>query len=847
MLFRNMSIHAHPWTIVVSALLLSLSPAFAQVFIVAPGAPPAVVVTADEPSRMAAYAAEEFIEHVERATGVRLSVVTESEATAGDASRVFIGVTAASAAAGLETDGMRDDAFFLRVVGDDLFVLGLERDNEDPMSEAAASGTLYGVYELLERFVGVRWMWPGELGTVVPHHEALRIDDGLDEFHEPKTRFRTFRWHHIQNAATNYDERIGRLAFSPEGIQAYRDDLGVFLRRNRIGHTEQKPPTTHHFSGWWQRYGKEHPDWFMMREDGGRGPGPEPEEQIPDWRLNHVAMNVANPDLHRFIVEEDWDGGSHIRLGEVDVRVFCQSPESKAWDVEASEGYYPDLYRMGWDGEWNEPAPYDDYLPQAVSDRYARFWKTIYDLAVERNPDVVVTTYLYWNYFPAPLGDIQLNENIYGEFVQWTRVTKWMPMPDEAYAWIKDQWLGWQRTGISMAYRPNYFHGGYVMPQVDTWQSGEFIRFAYEHGMVGTDFDTLHGHWAVRGPQFYIHFRLFWNPELTVEELRKEYFDAFGPASELVEQYFDYWEAHAHSVMTPLEPWPDSGLWSPARAHITYPAESFVEPAAMLEEALAATSEEAHAERVRFLQAGLEHARLASRFMESLVRGRAPVFDAERFAAAQQAMAELAEFRRAHEHLYISDYIFASSREHQYCQIDLLMQEAAEVLVPSLDGQWGSWEFRPDPEDAGHDAAWFAADAGTDDWESIESPAHWPEDYTGHGWYKVGFTVPEEWEGRPVTLLFEGVSEQAWVFVNGEFQREHTMESETMPPSMLRTWPFTVVLTPEQVNYGEENTLVLRVHADAFGGGITGLISGFTLRDDDPAWRATQEEVRVGG
>lgn len=846
--------HSHPTRMRILSLFCAVAltvPALAQVRIAGPGVVPAAIVTADDPSRMAAYAAEELRTHLAQATGAHFTVVTESAAPAqATHSRLFVGETAASRAAGLDSSGLGNDVYRLHTRGGDLFVLGREDADDDPMSERAASGTLYGVYEVLERFAGVRWLWPGALGTHVPHRASLVIPQGLDEQHAPKTQFRTIRWHRTRQAAAQYDARNGRLGFSEAGIQAYRDDLEVFLRRNRIGQTEPRPRVGHTFSGWWQRHGEDHPEWFMMREDGGRGPGPEPVEELPDWRLHHVAMNVANPDLHRFIVEEFWDGEPVLSLGEVDVRVFCQSPESRAWDVEAPPGYYPDLYRMGWDGEWNEPAPYDDFLPQAVSDRYARFWKTIHAMAAARNPEVIVSTYLYWNYFPAPLGDIQLHEGIYGEFVPWTRVTKWMPMPDQAFEWIKQQWLGWRDTGIRMAYRPNYFHGGYVMPQVSTWQAGEFLRFAYQNGMIGTDFDSLHGHWAVRGPMFYIHFRLFWNPEWTVEELRDEYFRAFGPAAPWVEAYFDHWERHAETVMVPLEPWPDSGLWSPARAHITYPEAAFAAPAAILEEGLEAAKRDAnpiYAERVRFLAAGLEHARLSSRFMQTLVRGAAPVFDRGRFEAAQEALHELIAFRLAHEHLYIADTEFAAMRENLYCQIDLLFEEAEAIIVPSLEGHWGAWSFRADPDSIGVDEAWHAEREETGSWEVVDDPAHWPSAYQGEGWYRVAFTVPAEWEERPVTLLFEGISEQAWVYVNGALRKEHTMQSEHMPPSMLRTYPFRMVLAPGEVRYGAANTLVVRVAADAFPGGIIGPVSGFTLREDDEVWRASRQEDRVGG
>ena len=38
----------------------------------------------------------------------------------------------------------------------------------DPLNMNTSAGTLFGVYTWLEHDVGVRWLWPGDLGTFVP-------------------------------------------------------------------------------------------------------------------------------------------------------------------------------------------------------------------------------------------------------------------------------------------------------------------------------------------------------------------------------------------------------------------------------------------------------------------------------------------------------------------------------------------------------------------------------------------------------------------------------------------------------------------------------------------------------
>lgn len=658
-----MPAHSHSWRgtrclfIILHVLVLLTAVSAHALPLVEQGQPRAMLVTADEPSPIARYAAEELAHHVEKATGVALAIVGESQAPV-EGRHVYIGVTEAARAQGIRPDELPPDALLLRSVGNNLYVLGIE-DDQDPLDQSARSGTLYGVYELLHRYVGVRWLWPGDLGTHIPRTNTIRVPDGLDEVVEPALRFRRFRTRRVRWQASNYNAQLGRLAFSRQGSRDYDTDLHVYLRRHRVGETEPKPPVGHYFAGWWERYGEEHPEWFMMRADGERGPESDArgaDDQSPSPQ-RHVGMCVSNPELHRYIVEHAWDGGPYLRLGEVDRRIFCQCENCLAWDGPQPEDP-PHVAR-------------NLYRPRVVTDRYARFWKTIQQMARKRNPDVVVTTFLYWNYLPVPPSGIELNENIYGEYVPWgqSEVT-YFPMSEEAYAWNEQQWEGWHKTGITMAYRPNYFHGGYVMPHLSTRQVAEFFQFAYRHGMIGFDQDSLHGHWATRGPMLYLHMRLAVDPDADIADIRREYFAAFGPAAEHVERYFDYWEEYARDR-------PGGALYSPVNAPVAYPAEVFPPARRILEEAREAARQDdlpEYARRVAFLEAGLEHARLTAHFIGFLDRGQAPG-DPRQLAEAQAALKELIAFRREHEHLYIADYIDAARRENRWLDIDTLLRD----------------------------------------------------------------------------------------------------------------------------------------------------------------------------
>lgn len=207
--------------IVSAALVAGLLPLQAEALaLVENGEPLAIVVTADDPSPVAAYAAKELVEHIGKATGAVPPVIRESDAEDDGSTRIYVGETAAARGHGINPGGLGNDVSVMRVVEGDLYILGRE-DGGNPHGQMTLRGTLYGVYEFLERFVKVHWLWPGELGTHVPRTDTLALDASLDEMFEPALRFRRARFYHIQRHAENPDPAIARIGITDEAALDY--------------------------------------------------------------------------------------------------------------------------------------------------------------------------------------------------------------------------------------------------------------------------------------------------------------------------------------------------------------------------------------------------------------------------------------------------------------------------------------------------------------------------------------------------------------------------------------------------------------------------------------------------
>ena len=642
----------------------------AEVTIVRGGKATAVVVTADDPTGVARYAARELVQHVRKATGQQLKIVKESKIPTGFASRIFVGVTKAAGKQGIDAAKMKPDEYVLRTANGDLYIVGKEDRKRtsvlgDPAnhdwtkkilhdgiygyrgpSSISPNGTLFGVYEVLERFVGVRWLWPGDLGTYVPQRADIVIKSPLDKTHVPCVPWRRFAWFHLKNQARSYQPKMKRLAFTRQGLRKFWRATGVYLGRHRMGHSTHPPAFREEFAyppwvGGKSPLSKKHPKFYAM-DSGGRRIGQS------GYVYNRPDMCVSNPALHTYIIDKVWRGSGTLKIGQVNTKQFCHCQRCMSWDGPQPKAADIPSFERG------------AYGPRSVSHRYAKFWKTITAKASKRRRNFRATVLMYETTLPEP-ASIKLPSNIFGQYCPWTGAATNFPMRKNVDDWSRNQWLGWKKTGMSMTWRPNHLHMGYTMPYLSTRQVGEFFKFTFKNGSKGYFFDSLRVSWATQGPMIYIHMALGWNPDADVEQLRKDYWSAFGPAAVQVEKYFDYWEAYSLTH-------PQGSLYNPIRANEVYPPSVFAKQSAVLAEALklaAGNKRAEYANRVKFLQAGLEHARLCAKFMGTLNKGKVPL-NAAGLARSKAALEEMVKFRRANEHLFIADYIDAAFRENNF-------------------------------------------------------------------------------------------------------------------------------------------------------------------------------------
>ncbi|RPJ80719.1 MAG: hypothetical protein EHM13_11590, partial [Acidobacteria bacterium] len=102
---------------------------------------------------------------------------------------VALGDTKLSARQGLSGQDLALEGYRIKTAGNVLLLVG---SHTGPHGNVALDCSRHAAVALLERHLGFRWLWPGELGEVVSHSSTVRIA-AVDEQDAPAIQKRTLR------------------------------------------------------------------------------------------------------------------------------------------------------------------------------------------------------------------------------------------------------------------------------------------------------------------------------------------------------------------------------------------------------------------------------------------------------------------------------------------------------------------------------------------------------------------------------------------------------------------------------------------------------------------------------
>lgn len=685
-----------------AVVVSSVAVASNGVSLVENGRPSADVVVPANVWDVEKFAAEELVRYVRKSTGATLSVVVAGHETPGRA-KVLIGRAAELG---------RIPSWSGRVVasGGVLKLAGGDDPAFSRKSGGRACGTLYAVYEFLDREFNLRFLWPDdEVGTAIDERRSVSVSECEYSYVPP------FESVSIRAFPADYARRAARAVASP-----VRYPEGV------AGHA---------FVGWWKRYGKSHPDFFEML-NGRRNV------------QSGTSMCVANPAFHEEIVRiwrEAREKNPKIRYDinacENDTQGRCSCPMCRAWDDPSVN-------------------PAED-----VSARYARFYKALYDLASKTDPNVRIFGYAYANYVNPPRG-VKLPENVNISYVPDSNHPFDAATRKRVIGGIHE----WQKVGCTLNYRPNLLDG-YAMPhEISADYYTEFQEMRKAH-MKRIDVDGPNLSFGTQGFFLYILSRMMVRPAMTYDALMDEYCSAFGAAKDAVRDYWSFWSRYAIDHADDFHEIPKEGnkLFHDIHygfqyafyAHQLFPEKLLRESARHLKRARElAKDSPIHLKRVEFLAAGLDHAILCSR--TCAICADESTSNPER----QAAIDAVKEFRRTAPAWSYSPKGYGQRPWFNEPAAWTLheIDPSRVVKIPI------KWRVKVDPEDRGLSLGYDRADFDDSNWKwgltdrFLEKQGY--QSYL-HAWYRTNVDVPKRFAGSKTTIRFGRVDESCRVFING--------------------------------------------------------------------------------
>ena len=397
--------------------------------------------------------------------------------------------------------------------------------NQVVLRARTVQAMFHAVYWFLEAALGVRWLWPGESGQVIPRQNEVRLPLGV---------FRKrpdFDWRAIDVGGACY----GAMDISTmlHGVLhlplSYQREFQIWCRRNRFGGlsvasghrwAEIAPPEV---------YGETHPEYFALVK-GERDCKPHDGKHGNQPCLSHpeVARLVAEYACARLEARSDLDVIS-VALNDSGSPCECQDCRTVA-----EEAGLPRVRNAeGFDSVVAEPGA--SAASRSATDELFRHLRAVVDRIGERFPDRYLLTHLY-SYYRRPPIRHQLPSKVIGQYCVMGSTFWDQDARDAEYGRIREM----RRWVPSLGIYEYYSNGARpevprLFPRLVAETVGEYYGAGarYFATQPGTGF-------AVNGLNFFLLGRCLWDihtdPGAAVEDFCRS---GFGPAADAIRGYYD--------------------------------------------------------------------------------------------------------------------------------------------------------------------------------------------------------------------------------------------------------------------------------------------------------------------
>ncbi len=515
---------------------LVFTPSARAVTLAAEGQPNATIVLPEDAGDTLTLAAQELQTHILAMSGAELPIVSENNV--GEGVTVLLDLA--------QTTDVMGQVLSDRDIGYDGYVI---KSSEATLSITGRkdAGTLNGVYGFLEDHLGVRWYYPGPMGTHVPQTATVTVGD-IDEVNKP--RFAVRRAWYNSNCTAGYTD---------QEMQEYR----VWVRRNRSGGPSGY--VGHHWARSVSpgRYFDDHPEYFAELQ-GTRRP---------------LQLCTTNADVVDIYAKDI--------IGRFDA-----DPEFLYASMSPNDG-----------AGWCECSPC-----VAVSDdltsRIVTFINQVAQRVGEEHPDRQVAFYAYAGIVAPPADDIQLEANAVPWLAHYsTCQLHALSDPTCPYQTIYRRKVeGWKAIAEEIGVRE--YASWWPVPCAEARRLAMDTRYYASIGARAMSREYLEVQYGTPLLMWLEH-KLLWNPDQESRELLADFFSHFyGPAGDDMSEVYATLSGTQASAAPPQSNWTGNAFEAPR----IYPAEMLQEMAQKVTTAEAEMDEGTHRDRVHRERLALEHA-----------------------------------------------------------------------------------------------------------------------------------------------------------------------------------------------------------------------------------------------
>ena len=461
--------------------------------LVADGTAQAVIIVGEAASPSEKFAALELRDHVEAMSGAKLDTYSSlGELPAIMATPICVGVDALP-----EDDPLRSGVAGL---GDEGFVIRVARGRPVAIVGGGRRGTLYGLYEFLER-LGCRWWTPTE--STIPKMKTIAVPP-MDVRQSPRLKYRDI---------------MSREAHGPAGqLWMVRNKLNGMIWKDAPEKLGGRYPfggkmLAHTLMDLLKTHGIEITPEMMSMDDRGRRAGPgsrrhqlcfSSKPAIDAMIRAVVAEYRKNPDIH------------FVMVGQEDGHNYCRCPECQAIAKREESQAGPVIHFANAVAEAAEKE-----VPGAAVAVNAYVWsrKPPKTLRPRKNVHVVLASYECSFGQPMATSTAEPNVAFRGDLERWDELA------EKLYVWD---------------YTVNFLQ--YLMPHPNLDVLAPNVHYYADHGVVGV---MEQGAWNCLGPEFgalrqWVVAKALWNPEAKNRALIDEFLRGYyGPAAEALGRYID--------------------------------------------------------------------------------------------------------------------------------------------------------------------------------------------------------------------------------------------------------------------------------------------------------------------